>query len=58
MKMFVIMANDFPEAVFDDENKAKAFVVAMNASDRRRCESLHATRIYWKCYEFELNKEP
>ncbi len=63
MKVFVIMSNDFPAGVLDDEKKAEAFVKAKNAAEddikfRDRINKGLPGRIYWRSYGFELNGEP
>lgn len=60
MKLFVIMANDFPEGVMDDEAKAEELVKARNDADKIACGEASRQqirgRIYWRSYPFELNK--
>lgn len=55
MKVFVVMGNDFPDAVFDSEQTATAYC------DAKRKEPKvigFGPRIYWCLYEFELNGKP
>lgn len=57
MRVFVVMSNDFPAGVMDDEAKAEAFCKA-KMLEQKRCLKMHmAPRIYWRVYPFELNQE-
>lgn len=55
MKVYVIMGNDYPAAVYDNEQSAK---------DRCDCEAAKndvrvrdgCGKIYWRVYEFEVEK--
>ncbi len=54
MMVYVIMGNDYPEAVFTDIVQAQAF------ADRRRDEDRPitgrtASRVYWRVTPFELD---
>jgi hypothetical protein len=54
MKTYVVMANDFPDAVFLKEDGAEAYVEAKIAVDKKfrerndRCQQIH-----YRWYEFE-----
>ncbi len=55
--VYVVMGNDFPEAVFTDPAEAQAFC------DRRREEDAPITtrlmpspRIYWRFFPFKLDQ--
>jgi hypothetical protein len=51
-KVYVVMGNDFPDAVFDSEAAAEAYC------ETKRDEKRPWTRtIYWRVYEFTLNPE-
>jgi hypothetical protein len=56
MKVHVVMGNDYPAAVFDDDKKAAAFVDKMKVTPENISKFGHP-RIHWRAYEFELNKE-
>lgn len=58
-KVYVIMGNDFPSAVFDSEEKAEAHVAEMREQDKVRHQKenpgmYYSPRIHWRHYEFEL----
>lgn len=44
-KVFVVMGNDYPDAVFDTEAAAEAYCAKQRP---------HNDRIYWRVYEFEV----
>lgn len=50
MRVFVIMGNDFPEAVRHSEIEAKDFVTEMKTLDKEPGQR----RIHWRYYEFEM----
>jgi hypothetical protein len=50
-KVFVVMGNDFPDAVFDNKTTAEEY-----CSLKSRGAHKHARRIYWRVYEFTLNQ--
>lgn len=54
MKVWVIMGNDYPDAVFDSEEGANAFVKAKGEEDARHRDMWAQPKIYWRAYEFEL----
>lgn len=49
MTVFVVMGNDFPEAVLSDGGEAAKMVERKDKQSKR-----DAARIYWRTYEFEL----
>lgn len=58
-KYFVIMANDFPEGVMDDEVAAEAIVKARNEADKANepeKRRMGQGRIYSRSYPFTLNE--
>lgn len=57
MRLFVIMSNDYPAGVMDDETKAEALVTSRNEADKNMPEvkKHQRGRIYWRSYPFELN---
>lgn len=55
MKVYVVMRNDFPECVFEDESDATALVDAREAEMRRAGRSCNgALWDYWRHYEMEV----
>lgn len=52
-RVYVVMGNDFPEAVFSAENLAAEFCKFKKAEDDKRIGM--RTPIYWKYYAFKLN---
>lgn len=63
MKVYVVMGNDYPSAVFTDERDAEAACKRLmdeqrekhEAEDARFGKKTHYTpRIYWRYYGFEL----
>jgi hypothetical protein len=57
MKVFVIMGNDYPVAVFKDETAAEMFCEKKKAERERLTRDGFEPRIYWRYYEFNLNEE-
>lgn len=55
MKVHVVMGNDYPAAVFDDDKLAAAFIEKMDGPSNKT--KFGHSRIHWRAYEFELNKE-
>jgi hypothetical protein len=53
MKVFVVMGNDFPDAVFDNEAAAENYCVGKRGNYK---EGSGIGRIYWRIYEFELQE--
>lgn len=53
-KVYVIMDNDFPDAVVSRESAAEEYVEARIAVDKAMKVGL--PRIHWRWYEFELDK--
>jgi len=49
MKVYVVMGNDYPEAVFKLEAQAVKF-----CSDKKKERGTQKPVIYWRTYEFEL----
>lgn len=52
MKVWVVMGNDYPSAVFSTEKRADGYVAA-----RKEDEPRVGPRIYWRSYEFHVDKE-
>ena len=53
MKVFVVMGNDFPDAVFSNEALAEAYMTTKKNEDPRKG---YGNRIHWRCYEFDVNE--
>lgn len=45
--VYVVMGNDFPECVYDDEKKAEKFIAGEKKKDTSR-------RIHWRVYAFDV----
>ena len=56
-KVYVVMGNDYPDAVFADRRMADSYVEAKMADPGNRFDqSKHsACRIYFRHYEFEVS---
>lgn len=54
MKVWVIMGNDFPDAVRLTKAEADAYVAEKQAEDAASRPAGYAARIYWRAYEFDL----
>ena len=52
---YVIMGNDFPEAICSTEELAQRYVAAMKLKDKNRGM---INRIYWRAVPFVVDKEP
>jgi hypothetical protein len=53
--MYVVMGNDFPDAVFDKLEAAEAYCV-----EKRKEGPFNPSgspRVYWRVYDFYLNNE-
>ena len=56
-EVWVIMSNDFPVGVFNNETDAEALCKANNAADKARAERDGPTaRVYWKAHKFTLGE--
>lgn len=51
MKVYVVMGNDYPEAVFVEELTALQYCKKRDAENKKG-----VARIHWAYYEFELQK--
>lgn len=57
--IYVIMGNDYPEAAFSEEKRAEAFVAKMKGKlTLLDGTPARPTRIHWRYYSFELDKDP
>lgn len=54
-RLFVIMGNDFPAGVRDDEAAAEALCKERNDAERSLRAAYEMPRIYWRVYPFDLN---
>ena len=50
-RVYVVMGNDFPEAVFASREAADRF-----CADREREHVKGQVRIHWRAYDFKVNK--
>jgi hypothetical protein len=55
MKVYVVMGNDFPEAVFSKEKDAEAFCA--EKVGKKPHKGLPAAHVHWRTYEFKLDRE-
>lgn len=55
MKVYVIMGNDYPEAVFRHKDEADAYV-QLKKDEQVEHKKLGHGNIYWRSYEFELRE--
>lgn len=53
-KVYIVMGNDFPDAVFSNKTKAEEYV-EKKKTETPKFPLTGTARIYWRCYEFELN---
>ncbi len=53
--VWVVMGNDFPDAVFATEALASQYVVQKKELDAKRVKEHYAT-IYWRSYAFTLQE--
>ena len=53
MKVYVVMGNDFPDAVYAKEADARAY-----CEFRKQKDTEEGRRIYWRVYEFEVLEAP
>lgn len=56
MKVYVIMANDFPHCVFAEEPQATAYVARKRTEENDKAAFRFRPRIYWMVHAFELIK--
>lgn len=60
IRVYVVMGNDYPEAVFSNEAAADKFIEKKRAEDRREDRpwpNSLAPRIYWRHYEYEVRDQ-
>jgi hypothetical protein len=55
MKVYIIMGNDYPDAVFRRKDEAEAYVI-MKKKDEEERQQLGHRMIYWRVYDFELKE--
>lgn len=58
MKVYVVMANDYPDSVYTTKAVAAAFVAKQSAKEAALARSVKQwrPRIYWNFYEFDLKE--
>lgn len=54
MRVFVVMGNDYPAAVYDSERAAEKRCHAEMAKNERRLRDGYG-KIFWRYYDFTLN---
>lgn len=54
MKVFVIMSNDFPDAVFAEERLAEQYCKEANEAPENQRPGSTARRIYYRVFGFDL----
>ena len=54
MKVWVVMGNDYPDAVFDSHKGAMAHIESRAQEDSKFAKEMRP-KIYWRAYEFELH---
>ncbi len=60
-QIWVVMGNDYPDSVFSTQERASQKIKEVRGGNRR--SSLgdfgydEANRVYWRYFEFELDKE-
>ena len=57
MKVFVVMGNSYPEAVFTSDGAAQKFINEQRQSESSEIGKRFGPTIYWRFYEFELHRE-
>lgn len=50
-KIYVVMGNDYPSAVFSKKKRAEKYCDRMRENNK-----LDGQRIFWRVYEFEVDK--
>lgn len=57
--MHVVMGNDYPAAVFSDVAQAEAYCQRMRDDRKGGVDTKYSAwrRIYWRVYNFEMDKE-
>ncbi len=56
-RVFVVMSNDYPDAVFDDKLSAETYCEEENAADKLEVAGPNPRgRIFYRVYTFELNQ--
>ena len=51
MKVYVVMGNDFPDAVFSDAAAAERYIAGKN----QETKTIPSRRVYWRAYAFLLD---
>lgn len=49
MKVWAIMGNDYPDAVFDAEEAAHKYI-----DKKKKQQAGYSAVVYWRAYEFEV----
>jgi hypothetical protein len=53
--MYVVMSNDYPDAVFNDETAANIYCEGQNDAPENQL-GFGGKRIYWRVYKFKINQ--
>jgi hypothetical protein len=56
MKVFVVMGNDFPSAVFTTITAAEKYCDAKREEKLQNTRAAIYSKVFWRVYEFELDK--
>lgn len=57
MKVWVVMGNDYPVTVFDNELAANLYCKFQTKVNTLEMKTRNAGKVYWNAYEFPLLKE-
>ena len=56
MKLYVIMGNDYPAGVMDNETAADALCQSRMDEQKKGLKPYEMPRIFWRAYAFDLNE--
>lgn len=57
-KVYIVMGNDYPAAVFSDKKIAEAYCYKKKKEEKPHESAVwKGTQIYWRSYEFTLDAE-
>lgn len=56
MQVWVVMSNDYPDAVFSNEAAAQAYCWQKTKENEKDMVTGNSRKIYWRAYDFVLNK--
>lgn len=55
-QVWIVMSNDFPDAVFQSRAAAEAYCHKENENDKIRALKNRCARIFYRCYNFEVRR--